>query len=158
MNGLAGALLDREPLKPEQLAEAESLSRQVVAARRQNAAIGRRYLANALDTLGRALLVKGQPAEAEPLLQEAVDIYVKNPRAGDSDAANAQSLLGQCLASCGHRQEAEPLLLAAYHSLQCNPNAPPHRTRQALVRIVQLYEAWPKPKQAADWRRRLAPP
>ena len=158
MYGLAGVLLDREPLKPEQLAEAESLSRQVVAARRQNAAIGRRYLANAVDTLGRALLAKGQPAEAEPLLQEAVDIYAKNPRAGDWDAANAQSLLGQCLASGGHREEAEPLLLAAYHSLEGNPNTPPQRTRQALVRIVQLYEAWPKPKQAAEWHRRLAPP
>jgi tetratricopeptide (TPR) repeat protein len=129
-----------------------------VAARRQNPAIGRRYLANALDTLGRALLEKGQPKEAEPLLQEAVDIYAKNPRPGDWDAANAQSLLGQCLACGGRREEAEPLLLAAYQSLQGNPNTPPQRTRQALRRIIQLYEAWPKPRQAAEWRGRLAPP
>jgi tetratricopeptide (TPR) repeat protein len=151
-------LLDREPHKPEQLAEAESLCRRVVAARRRNAAIGRRYLANALDTLGRALLAKGQPAEAEPLLQEAVDIYAKNPRASDWDAANAQSLLGQCLACRGRREEAERLLLTAYHSLQGNPSTPPQRTRQALRRIIGLYEAWPKPEQAAQWRGRLAPP
>jgi serine/threonine protein kinase len=158
MNGLAGVLLDREPLTPSRLAEAESLCQRVVAARRQNAAIGRRYLANALDTLGRALLEKGQPAEAEPLLREAVDIYAKNPRAGDWDAANAQSLLGQCLACGGRRQDAEPLLLTAYDSLQGNPNTPPQRARQALRRIIQLYEAWPKPKQAAQWRERLVPP
>jgi serine/threonine protein kinase len=158
MNGLAGVLLDREPLNREHLEEAESLCRRVVAARRQNVAIGRRYLANALDTLGRALLEKGQPAEAEPLLQEAVDIYAKNPRAGDWDAANAQSLLGQCLACGGRREEAEPLLLGAYHSLHGNPNTPPQRTRQALRRIIQLYEAWAKPKQAAEWRGRLMPP
>ena len=134
------------------------MSRQVVATRRQYATIGRRYLANALDTLGRALLAKGKPAEAEPLLQEALDTYAKNPRADDWDAANAQSLLGECLASRGRREEAEPLLLAAYHSLQGNPSTPPQRTRQALRRIIQLYEAWPKPKQAAEWRGRLAPP
>jgi non-specific serine/threonine protein kinase/serine/threonine-protein kinase len=158
MNGLAGVLLDREPLSPEHLAEAEALGRRVVAARRQNTAIGRRYLANALDTLGRALVEKGQPTAAEPLLQEAVDIYAKNPRPGDWDAANAQSLLGQCLACGGRRQEAEPLLVAAYQSLQGSPNTPPQRTRQALRRIIQLYEAWPKPRQAAEWRGRLAPP
>jgi non-specific serine/threonine protein kinase/serine/threonine-protein kinase len=158
MNGLAGVLLDREPPNPGHLAEAESLCRRVVAARRQHAALGRRYLANALDTLGRALVAKGQPAEAEPLLREAVDIYAKNPRAGDWDAANAQSLLGECLARGGRREEAEPLILAAYHSLQANPNTPPQRTRQALRRIIQLYEAWPKPKQAAEWRGRLEPP
>jgi serine/threonine protein kinase len=157
MNALAGVLLDQEPLSPKHLAEAEALGTRVVAARRRNTATGRRYLANALDTLGRALLEKGQPKEAEPLLQESVDIYAKNPRAGDWDAANAQSLLGQCLACGGRREAAEPLLLEAYQSLQGNPNTPPQRTRQALRRIVQLYEAWPKPQQAAEWRGRLAP-
>jgi hypothetical protein len=41
-------------------------------------------------------------------------------------------------------------------SLHAAPGAPPLRIRQALDRIVTLYESWNKPEQAASWQAKRA--
>jgi tetratricopeptide (TPR) repeat protein len=155
MHGLAAVLLDGRQCRPDQRAEAESLCRTVVAARRPRAATDPRALANVLETLGRALLEKGETAPAQGAVEEAVALYATTPRPDDWDAAYARSVLGQCLAAAGQFDKAEPLLLAACETLQRIPGTPPQRTRQALERVVRLYEAWKKPVEAAAWRRKL---
>ena len=57
--------------------------------------------------------------------------------------------------------EAEPLLLQSYQGLQQRQaslppilNAP-RRITEALERLVQLYDAWGKPAQAAEWKKKL---
>jgi non-specific serine/threonine protein kinase/serine/threonine-protein kinase len=155
MHGLASVLLDRGQPCPDQRAEAEALCRTVVAARRPRAATAPRPLANALETLGRVLLEKGEIAPAKEALEEAVALYAAAPSPDDWDAAYARSVLGQCLAAAGQLDKAEPLLVAACETLQRIPSTPPQRTRQALERVVRLYEAWKKPAEAAAWRRKL---
>ena len=39
-------------------------------------------------------------------------------------------------------REAEPLLLEGYEGMKDHPDAPDERKREALERIVNLYEAW----------------
>ncbi len=55
--------------------------------------------------------------------------------------------------------EAEPLLLAGYEGLRSRAEKiPPEdkpRLKEALQRVVQLYEAAGRPVQAADWKIRL---
>jgi len=58
--------------------------------------------------------------------------------------------------------EAEPLLLQSYQGLQQRQaslppilNAP-RRVTESLERLVQLYDAWGKPTQAAEWKKKLA--
>ena len=58
--------------------------------------------------------------------------------------------------------KAEPLLLQSYQGLQQRQaslppilNAP-RRITEALERLVQLYDAWGKPAQAAEWKKKLA--
>ena len=58
--------------------------------------------------------------------------------------------------------EAEPLLLQSYQGLQQRQaslppilNAP-RRITESLERLVQLYDAWGKPTQAAEWKKKLA--
>ena len=58
--------------------------------------------------------------------------------------------------------EAEPLLLQSYQGLQQRQasmppilNAP-RRIRESLERLVQLYDAWGKPVQATEWKKKLA--
>ena len=57
---------------------------------------------------------------------------------------------------------AEPLLLSGYEGMkerEANPGAPgPQgnpRLTEAPERLVQLYGAWGKPDQAAEWRAKL---
>ena len=47
--------------------------------------------------------------------------------------------------------KAEPLLIGGYGQMNPLP-ANANRKREALERIVKLYEAWDKPEQAAEWR------
>jgi tetratricopeptide (TPR) repeat protein len=68
--------------------------------------------------------------------------------------AEARSRLGGCLSAQASYAEAEPLLLGAYETLRRARGAPPRRRAEAWERIVQMYEAWEKPEQAAAWRAR----
>ena len=45
-----------------------------------------------------------------------------------------------------------------HEKLMNEPMAWRHRRRQALERIVDLYEAWGKPEEARTWRARLDVP
>jgi hypothetical protein len=65
-------------------------------------------------------------------------------------------MLGGCLVGQNRYAEAEPLLLQGYEGMrqreaQIPPFAKP-RLREAIERLVQLYDAWGKPVQAAKWR------
>ena len=67
------------------------------------------------------------------------------------------SLLGASLAGQDKFTEAEPLLLDAYNQMKDNAETIPNqyrdeRIREALERIVNLYESWGKPDEAAKYR------
>jgi hypothetical protein len=51
--------------------------------------------------------------------------------------------------------EAEPLLLEGQEAVQQHPAAERQYKRNALERLVRLYEAWDKPDHAAQWRTSL---
>jgi serine/threonine-protein kinase len=66
--------------------------------------------------------------------------------------AQANSALGECLTIEKRYQEAEPLLRDNYDSLKNSQGVSNPRTRISLQRLVNLYEAWNKPDQAAPYR------
>jgi serine/threonine protein kinase len=112
----------------------------------------------ALIQLGILLLQFGQPAEAEPVLRECLAIREKQ-MPGDFRTFNARSLLGEALRGQQKYAEAEPLLLQGYEGLkQREPGLPRasfvHPT-EVVEWLVQLYEGWGKPEQAAKWRKKL---
>jgi hypothetical protein len=53
--------------------------------------------------------------------------------------------------------EVEPLLLASYESLKKSQTENSPRLRHTRQRLVNLYEAWNKPEQAAPYRALLSP-
>jgi hypothetical protein len=101
---------------------------------------------------------QGKYAPAEPLLREGLAAREKQ-QPGTWLVAATQGMLGEALAGQQKYAEAEPLLLAGYAGLQSNPASIPAswRNRPALLRerLVQLYEAWGKPAEAARWRKEL---
>ena len=141
------------------LDEAESLMREE-RVRQQNSSIGF-YARLVAHGLGRVLVAQNNPTEAEPLLREALEETLKTSP-DSAEAYDVRSLLGAALLEQKLFEAAEPLLLEGYEGLRrLGPNAGGNGmrmvpdTREAAERLVQLYEAWGKPAQAAAWKQTL---
>jgi tetratricopeptide (TPR) repeat protein len=112
-------------------------------------------LAGLLALVGQELLKSEHFAEAEPIVGECLRIRTaQKPDAWTT--FNTQSMLGGSLAGQKKYAEAEPLLLAGYEGMKQRAAQIPSRAKvrltEALDRLVQLYDAWGKPDQAARWR------
>jgi hypothetical protein len=108
--------------------------------------------------LGLNLLRQKKHADAEKALREGLAIREqKEPDAWTT--FNTQSQLGEALLGQQRYDDAEPLLRAGYEGLkQRQARIPPQgqvRLGEALQRLVQLYDAWGKPDEAARWRKEL---
>ena len=67
---------------------------------------------------------------------------------------------GRALAGQKKFQEAEPLLVEGYSGMKAREakiSLPTAKTRlpEAIQRLVDLYVAWEKPEQAAEWQKQL---
>ena len=116
--------------------------------------------AGALAGLGSNLLEQEEYDEAVLLLRECLEIR-KATQPKDWRTTNTRSMLGAALAGLGKFDEAEPLLLEGQQGLAERSAAIPAairdlRQREAVERLVRLYEDWGKPEEAARWRRELA--
>jgi hypothetical protein len=94
----------------------------------------------------------GRTAEGETLLREAVRIRAENAPETHFLRATANGVLGEFLTAEGRFREAEPFLFGSYESLKKSQAENSPRVRLALQRLVNLYEAWNKPEQAAPYR------
>ena len=69
---------------------------------------------------------------------------------------NTESLLGGALAGQKKFQEAEPLLVEGYFGMKDREaNIPPAaktRLPEAVQRLIDLYIAWDRPEDAAQWQ------
>jgi tetratricopeptide (TPR) repeat protein len=134
-------------------------------------------LAGALAALGRLLVEQERHAEAELTLRESLAIRETALRPDSPDywqVANVRALLGGALVEQGAALiesdaptaisrfvEAEPLLIESVEWFIANPGRVPAqsratRPRQALERIVTLYESWDAAAPAGGWDERAA--
>jgi len=110
----------------------------------------------ALMVQGMIYSQTGRTAEAETLLREAVRIRAKNAPETHFLRATANGALGEFLTTQARFPEAESFLLSSYESLKKSQAENSPRTRLALQRLVNLYEAWGKPDRAAPYRALLS--
>jgi serine/threonine protein kinase/tetratricopeptide (TPR) repeat protein len=107
--------------------------------------------------------------EAERLLRNCLDIRLRGTNSTDSRVGDTRSRLGGALLAVAvtdaaltaeARQtkltEAESLLLGGNESLQQSRSVDSKYSRNALERLVHLYEAWGKPDKLDDWKQKLA--
>ena len=102
--------------------------------------------------LGALYLAKGEPEAAEAWLRQALEIFGHSLPEDHWRAAEARNMLGSSLALQGRLQEAEALLVEGHRALLDNLGAEHRRTRDALERVVALYESWEKGEKAAEYR------
>jgi tetratricopeptide (TPR) repeat protein len=116
-------------------------------------------LANALAMLTLERLDHRRWAEAEKIVRECLAIREKK-LPDDWRTFNARSMLGGALLGQKKCAEAEPLLLSGYEGLKQRQDTIPAdgtvRLKEALQRLVQLYEDTGRPDQAAEWKQKLA--
>jgi hypothetical protein len=152
--GKLAAFLDRHGQKQA----AEQLARDLLTASRKLLPPDHPDVAFALVLLGDCLSESGRAAEAEPLLRHCLTIREKQFAPGNWRIASARSVLGACLARQKKFAEAEPLLLTGYERLTTAPGARTRRIAEAHDRVIDLYEKWGKPAQAAAWRKKRPAP
>ena len=132
-------------------AEAETLLREAVTI--VEALYGSGDYASVLTVggLAGALLAKGDPEAAENLLRERMASW-RQKLEGSWFLAAGESFLGESLLAQGRYSEAEPFLEAGYAGLRDQRGEAFPRTREALARLVELYERWGKDDLARRYR------
>jgi len=149
-NNLARAL-QQQGLTNEAAAELEK----ILALQRERLSPESPEIASTLAFLGSVRSELGLFAEAESVLREALTIRENALPADHWLLADARGLLGQAILGQDRAAEAEPLLLESYESLQANSQTPPARLREAIVRVISLYERQSDAANAAAWKARL---
>ena len=131
---------------------AESEFRTVLEVRRRtldptNASIG-----ITLDALADALNAQRRYTEAERYVREALEIYRSSVGTTHWRYAGSQRTLGASLTGQQRFADAETVLLESYEGLRKSRGDDNRTTLLARTRLAELYDAWGRPDQAAQYR------
>jgi tetratricopeptide (TPR) repeat protein len=141
------------------LIEAEELAKKTLTARQHILPANSGSTAASLLLLGRILVERAQPGaldEAESLLQQARTIFIEHLATLPELAAEAENWLGTIRLARNDYPGAEGILLQnAERLIVPTSDVSPNERRAAIGHIVQLYQAWGKPTQVANWQRKL---
>jgi tetratricopeptide (TPR) repeat protein len=143
----------------QQYAKAQPLLEEQLKDRRGRMPRDHPTVASAEALLALCLLGQKKYAEAEQLLRECLATRERN----EPDlwtTFNTKSMLGEALAGRKKYAEAEAHLVQSYQRMKERQAKIPGpfrkvRIREALQRLVQLYDAWGNQDAAARWRKEL---
>ncbi len=105
-----------------------------------------------LDTLALAYRMTGDIDKAIETQQAVVALL---PSGESEMRTRLEITLGEYFTEKGAFAEAEPLFLEAYHQTKNRLGAGPEQIREALQRLVNLYEAWSRADKADEYRAML---
>jgi tetratricopeptide (TPR) repeat protein len=131
------------------------LGHQALGVRRRLYPAGHPLIAAALIEIGRGLVVQKRFDAAEAALSESVSSFAGSRPQFPHYPGWSECWYGASLAGQGRYAAAETHLLAAEKGLREARTTPPRFHQQALEQLVELYEAWGKPDEAARWRQKL---
>jgi len=137
------------------VAEAARISWRDMGGRLLGSLIGESLPGESLVTQSENLVREGRFDEAASLLRGSLAIREKALPPGHWLLADTRSRLGAALTGQGQYAEAEPLLVEAYTAMSGNPLCPADLQRQAIHRIIRLYESWGQAAQVSKWLAQL---
>ena len=139
-------------------AQAEPLFIRVLELQRRVLGVEHPRRLTTMNNLALLYLQQSKDAQAEALLSEAFNIH-KKTKNDTWVRYNCESLLGASLAGQKKYAEAEALLVSGYEGMQQRVGTIPASNRfridQSGKDIVELYQNWGRPDQAAEWLHRL---
>jgi serine/threonine protein kinase len=142
----------------KELAKAEPLRRELVQTTKEKP--GPQSAEYDVELVNLAVNLWGQQKhrQAENVLRDCLAIWQKK-HPDDWITFGLESMLGGSLLGQKRFAEAETRLVHGYQGMKQRedkiPAAAKPRVTQALKHVVQLYEAWDKADQAAEWRAKL---
>ena len=152
LNNLAGLLH-----RTGDYEEAESLFLEAADVYRKALGDDHFWVSIALWNLTKVYELRGNCEAALPVLSECLAIRRAHVPAGHWRIAEVNCRLGACLTALGRFEEAEPLLTEGYPII-AEQRGKQHRiTREVLEEVIQLYEQWGEPDEAARWREMDSP-
>jgi len=137
---------------PEKLSEAEEIAREVIDGFDRLLEPDDYPPHNARYLLGVILRMQGRAAEAEAHLRELSERVPRTLGPDHRLLPNVHVRLSQCLVDLGRYDEAETMLLEALLQLQESRGLKHMHTRRAIQTLIDLYDAWAKPEEAAQYR------
>ena len=138
------------------LAASESLFVAAVAAARRAWGDEHPELAWAMFNYADHLLSRGRDREAAHWARQVLALRRRTLPEGHWIIASSESILGAHLARRGRFAQAESLLVPAERKLVGIRGEDAPEVQDARTRLMDLYDAWGKPAQAAQWRSRIA--
>ncbi|MBU0637753.1 MAG: serine/threonine-protein kinase [Planctomycetes bacterium] len=137
------------------LADAEVPTREALAGFRQTLGPENRTTLAAANNLASLQVDLGRAAEAETLYLELLKTARRILPEGHYLIRVFERNYGACLTALGRYQAAEMLLVGSYESLAASLGPTHEHTHKTLTKLIELYEAWGKPEQAAHYRAQL---
>jgi tetratricopeptide (TPR) repeat protein len=131
---------------------AHELYREALEIRRHLLGESHPDVASTETNLATLLIAEGRHQEAESLSRHALRT-LHDSRPGHWRVAYARSVLGSSLVGLGRYEEAESLLTESYPILVAAKRECTGYTRDALRRLIGLYEAWNRLEKATEYRR-----
>ncbi len=114
-------------------------------------------IATTVGLLVGVLNKAGKTEQAERLIRSSIESLRRVHREGDFRIAVAESMLGENLIRQGRFEEAEPILLGAHEVMLATiKNESNFMAVESFIRLVNLYDAWGRPDDAAPFRDSLA--
>ena len=132
------------------LDEAEEQLVEALKVRRRRLDANHLDLARSERNLAAVLLQAEEPRTAAVLLDRAQAALRREKPAGDWEIAELESLLGALMVEEGSYEAAERCLIESYCALEASRGADAIFTKQALARLIHLYETWGKPQRTID--------
>jgi serine/threonine-protein kinase len=102
--------------------------------------------------ISEVLLKLGDPERALGYVQEGLGLLRSKLQADDFRVLQAEAALGACLSGLGRHSEAEPLLIGSYKRMRESTGVSNDSKESTRMWLVDLYEAWGKPDEAARYR------
>jgi tetratricopeptide (TPR) repeat protein len=134
--------------------EAEALRIEAIANLRRLFEPNNGMTLSVVNSLAWSYLKQGEPSKAQSLLEEILAEPEEHP---SWRRAETSVLLGRSLSAQGRFEQAETQLLKAYEDYQSVTGDPWADQNVAVEAIVDLYVAWERPQQAAEWKAKLRP-
>ncbi|MFH1746613.1 MAG: tetratricopeptide repeat protein [Planctomycetota bacterium] len=146
LSSLAGLYYERRELE-----KSEKIMRRVVAGLEAAQGESSFSVLAARTNLGSLLIERENFAEAEEILQKTIRLTDQVAPPGHWFRWSVRMTYGQCLLKMERYEQAEKLLLECYDNLNKSLGPEHQRTRTAAGHLVNLYEAWGRPEEAARY-------
>ena len=150
INNLAGLLQDQDRLR-----EAEPLTREALEGLRRTLGTEHPSTLLLLNNLATLQVELGRAQDAEVLYTELLETAQQTLTEDHWMTLVFKRNYGKCLTALHQYERAEALLLHSYEGLKQTLSAEHEHTHKTLKIIVELYEAWGKSDQAAEYRAKL---